>query len=197
MHRQVTDRSTAHAREQFARSADPQRPERSAIRSGLRARTDAPGAANAGMSGRALCTAPGVVLAAIAVPLFTVAPSGRAGALGRTAPLALSSTAPAWTATDIDGSRSLDDINCPSRRLCVAVDSQGDALTMPDPAAGAVTWHRARIDRNALAGVTCASVRFCVAYDEEGGVGVSTHPLGGARAWRLTASGVPVIGDMA
>jgi hypothetical protein len=76
-------------------------------------------------------------------------------------------------------------VTCTGRRLCVAVDTVGDALIRVGG-----RWRRASIDHGRrLTGVACPSARLCVAVDAKGGILSSTDPAGGTRRWHRAAVG--------
>jgi hypothetical protein len=84
--------------------------------------------------------------------------------------------------------------SCPTRSLCVDLNTAGDGTgdgwiaVSTNPARGAKTWHSANVDSgNRLTGVSCPTTKLCVAVDDAGRVLVSTHPAGGTHAWQPTA----------
>lgn len=93
-----------------------------------------------------------------------------------------------WVArVPIGGAGAPSAISCASIALCVAVDTNGDALLSTDPGAGSgSSWSTAKIDEGrALDAVSCASVALCVAVDAEGDALLSTDPNAGAdSSWR-------------
>ena len=91
--------------------------------------------------------------------------------------------------------RVLTGISCPSIRLCVAVDSVGEALTSSDPGQADSRWSIATVDRDPqgphpggsyLTDISCPSATMCVAVDSSGRVVSSTRPTRGSAAWRAT-----------
>ena len=94
-----------------------------------------------------------------------------------------SSTAPAagtWSAVHkIDGSNSINDLSCPSPTLCVAVDSNGNAMTSTSPATGAWSSPQKIDETNFLNRVSCPATTLCVAVDSKGNAIVSADPTGG------------------
>jgi WD40-like Beta Propeller Repeat len=112
----------------------------------------------------------------------------------------LTSTDPAggpstWTASPLPRDKyALLGLSCPSSRLCVAVDGQGDVLTSTDPTGGAAAWTITDVDpaeASAAFGiggspqaVSCPSVSLCVAIDGSGRVLTSTDPV--AHTWKTT-----------
>jgi hypothetical protein len=88
----------------------------------------------------------------------------------------------------------LTGVACPSSKLCVAVDRQGDVVTTRDPAAPEPAWTVTAVDDHSttasftsgLSGVSCPSVSLCVAVDRAGYVLTSKHPAAGAAAWKAT-----------
>jgi hypothetical protein len=75
-------------------------------------------------------------------------------------------------------------VDCPTARLCVVIDTQGDVFTSTHPTVERRSWHRARPTAGELNAVSCASARLCVATTPGRWVIISTRPTGGARAWR-------------
>ena len=82
-------------------------------------------------------------------------------------------------------------ISCPSAALCVAIDSNGNALTSTEPAAQVDAWHSTVIEApiygedNQLQLLSCPSVSVCVVTDTVGNVISSTAPSSGR--WKLLA----------
>jgi RHS repeat-associated protein len=76
--------------------------------------------------------------------------------------------APTWGApVDVDSSRDIKALSCPTSTFCVAVDASGYALTYNGSSWGSA----AHIDGSyALESVSCASSSFCVASDSNGEV---------------------------
>jgi hypothetical protein len=76
-------------------------------------------------------------------------------------------------------------VSCPSERLCVAVDSSGNAVTSTNPAAASPSWSLSDIDGSRdLRAVSCPSRRLCVAVDGSGNVVTTASPATvGARWW--------------
>ena len=80
---------------------------------------------------------------------------------------------------------ALTSLSCPSPSLCVAVDSNGDAVATAEPAGGASSWHSQVIDPASDPGqeydpiehVSCSSARLCVAVDSYGSAFISSDPL--------------------
>jgi hypothetical protein len=90
------------------------------------------------------------------------------------------------TATTID-TAALTGVQCPSTRLCVAIDNAGGVLTARSPTS-AHSWTRVDVDgTTALTGLSCPTSRECVAVDSAGHVIVSADPAGGASAWQTVA----------
>jgi hypothetical protein len=104
----------------------------------------------------------------------------------------LSSTTPArsgsWSRAEADPGYALIGVSCPSRRLCVAIDSgdlNGSAvLSSVDPAAGAGAWTRTYLSRSKLQAISCPSTSLCVIGDYSGEMWASRNPTAGVRAWR-------------
>jgi hypothetical protein len=111
-----------------------------------------------------------------------------------------------WTAISADGeisgdgAGSLYSVSCPTASLCVALDSDGNAVTSTDPEHSAGTWRVAHIDSAeigcdlggcpaVLGDISCPTANLCVALDNGGNVITSTDPSGGASAW-VTHAGV-------
>jgi len=81
---------------------------------------------------------------------------------------------------------SLHGVACPSRTLCVAIESTGRVIVSTDPAADRARWRA--IDSagssGAMTGISCPSVRLCVAIDSAGDVIASSNP-GKLRSWSV------------
>ena len=76
----------------------------------------------------------------------------------------------------------LDAVSCPSARLCVATDDDGNVWTSTDPTGGVAAWTETNVDgpEKILSGVSCPTESLCVAVDRGGGdVLTSTDPSGG------------------
>jgi photosystem II stability/assembly factor-like uncharacterized protein len=98
-----------------------------------------------------------------------------------------------WELRHPDGSKGMEDVSCPSKRLCTAVDSVGNVITSGHPARRARAWRVASVhgldpSENFL-GVSCPSRSFCVAFSLFGHAVVSTHPRGGSAAWKARIIG--------
>lgn len=109
-------------------------------------------------------------------------PTGGAGAWS------VASLIPAASQTPNKPNR-LDAVSCPSARLCVATDDDGNVWTSTDPTGGVAAWTETNVDgpKKILSGVSCPTESLCVAVDRGGGdVLTSTDPSGGAGAWTLT-----------
>jgi hypothetical protein len=73
-------------------------------------------------------------------------------------------------------------VSCPSTRLCVAGDGQGDRLAVSTNAGR--DWGLVRGGPGqGIAAVSCPSRTFCAAADESGYVLTTTDPSGNRRAW--------------
>ena len=78
-------------------------------------------------------------------------------------------------------------LSCPSRSLCVGVDSAGHAMVSTDPTGTGAVWQIADIDGSRrLDAISCPSTTLCVAVDDAGDVVTSNRPTAGAGAWRVT-----------
>jgi hypothetical protein len=97
-------------------------------------------------------------------------------------------------------------IACPNRSLCVAVDSNGNAVISTDPAGGARTWTTRLVDPdsnpaqndNPLQFIACPSASFCAAADFQGNI-VSSRDPANAPVWNVAAvtSSYGFLGDFA
>jgi hypothetical protein len=117
------------------------------------------------------------VLSALTLALgasLAPAPAGAAPSLG-------------WSASaSFDSGRTPSAVSCASESLCVAVDSEGDALSTADPTAANPSWSAAAIDSGeppdeSLTAVSCAAGGPCVAVDGRGYAFVNLEP--GSSAW--------------
>jgi hypothetical protein len=98
----------------------------------------------------------------------------------------------AWTKNQIDqdphGNGSLIfggyGITCTKSPLCVAVDSNGQAVSSTHPAGGAGAWTTSWIDgSNQISGLACPGI--CVAVDQDGNVLTSSDPLSANASWTV------------
>lgn len=87
----------------------------------------------------------------------------------------------------IDGFTSLLDIACPSARLCLAIDAQGQVLSGTTPAhGGSRTWQvTGRLPSGYAIHIACAGDVLCVTVDSFGDVDTTTQPAR-AQAWRAS-----------
>jgi hypothetical protein len=90
------------------------------------------------------------------------------------------SSTPSWTdPRSIDPGLDLNDVDCPSATLCVAVDSAGNALVATDPTG---TWTSTAIDAgNDLTRIACRPT-LCAAIDDNHSVVIGTIAAG-AVTW--------------
>jgi hypothetical protein len=83
---------------------------------------------------------------------------------------------------------SLDEVQCPTARLCVAGGGQAVWVTTT-PTGRASTWRKANISqvgslgRSYIFELSCPTATFCVAGDDQSNVMTTTNPAGGAAAW--------------
>jgi hypothetical protein len=114
-------------------------------------------------------------------------------ALGASLSPAAAGAAPSlrWSApASLGAGRAPSAVSCASESLCVAVDSEGEALGSSDPTAAEPSWSAAAIDTGAppgesLTAVSCAPGGPCVAVDGRGDAFESPEP--GVSAWSSTA----------
>lgn len=129
-----------------------------------------------------------------------VASDGDESVLTTTDPTSASA---AWTRTPIategnqgclqegmdDCAAGIENVDCPSARLCVAVDGQGFVLTSTDPTGGAGAWSVGLADLNGewpTTKVSCPSAAFCAFGGGYGQTFATTlRPGAGAAAWHL------------
>lgn len=111
-------------------------------------------------------------------------------ALSGLAPVSASASPPAWSApTRIvpTSSATVNGVSCPSRTLCVAVDSNGGAAISLDPAAGSPTWTSAAIDPgHAVDAISCPSSSLCVTVDNHGESVITTDPTASSPTWMVS-----------
>ena len=126
------------------------------------------------------------------------------------APVAISCISPRCAAIDLSGNviaqknagfvvqnispYAIEDLNCPSFTLCVAVTRGGTVLTSTAPfAEGTTSWTSVNPDRaNELLELSCASETFCATMDRGGNIAISTAPAAATPAWTSTpATGTP------
>jgi uncharacterized protein RhaS with RHS repeats len=117
---------------------------------------------------RALCVAVGTGLSA------STDPTGGSGAWRTTTALSLS--------TD----------SCPSTRLCVATDQNGNAYVSTDPTGGPSAYKEIEnVDTihpfEPFTGISCQPSGECVAVGLSGDAVVTSDPAGGASAWKTQA----------
>jgi hypothetical protein len=101
---------------------------------------------------------------------------------------------------------ALGAISCASRSLCVAVDSNGNAVISTDPGGGVATWDTQAIDPDSnpsqqydpLQFISCPSASLCVAADFVGNI-LSTREPAAANPWNIAAvtSSYGFLGDFA
>ncbi len=86
-----------------------------------------------------------------------------------------------WSHPQIISRHGFEGLACPTAKLCVAVNSAGQALTSTNPAAAKPAWHTTSIDSGTrLLGVSCAR-SLCLALDSTS-ILWSTSPTT-ARTW--------------
>jgi hypothetical protein len=83
---------------------------------------------------------------------------------------------------------NLTGVSCPTRSLCVAIDSadnsEGDVITSRTPTLSGA-WNTSAVDRNdGLTAVSCPLASLCVAADYVGDLLTSSNPRGGRLAWK-------------
>jgi hypothetical protein len=101
------------------------------------------------------------------------------------------STAPTGPAsTKLEISTSLEAISCGSRRLCVAVAGNGDAVgsggvwRSTNPATRHPRWALSHPDPDQQFAVACRGRALCVATDSAGRVAMSAHPAASHPSWQ-------------
>jgi hypothetical protein len=114
------------------------------------------------------------------IAAMLIAPAEAMGQVSWSAPVLVDRVAPT-----ADG-YALDDIACPSRQLCVAVDDAGHVLSTTRPPGGARAWRSVDVHAGSQTSIACPSARLCVAGARRG-VLVSTDPTGGAKSWHAVA----------
>jgi hypothetical protein len=141
-------------------------------------------------------------LTAIACPSETlcVAADRQGDILTSTEPTAGSA---GWRTTAVDAhyvtgpvSDAITSVACPSRRLCVAVDNDGNALISRDPTGGATAWTTTQLNPvgagpsilslitpQGFTGVSCPTTGFCAAIAAGGEVYTTRDPTGPPAAW--------------
>lgn len=133
----------------------------------------------------------GAGLWAISCPSMSLCVGG--GAFDLATAVKPTGPASAWKIRRFPISHSLQGISCPTAKLCVAVDDQGDVVASNAPAATRTRWRVFDIPRtSSLSAVSCASQSLCVATGA-GYLMTSRHPTRGARAWRAS-SGITLNG---
>jgi hypothetical protein len=91
--------------------------------------------------------------------------------------------APAWSASDIDGSSFMWPVACVAGGvLCLVGDANGAAFASSNPTGG--EWQASRVSPHAVYALSCPSTALCVAGDASGGVATSSDPSHGG-AWTL------------
>jgi hypothetical protein len=90
-----------------------------------------------------------------------------------------------WSSTRVEH-HAFSGIHCPSGRLCVAFDDQGNVVTNTRSATARSAWHATRVDWSPLSSLTCPAVTLCVGMDQAGNVIASRRPAAGSRAWTVT-----------
>lgn len=114
--------------------------------------------------------------ATCAMCAFTIAPAQAASGLSWSAPAPIS-----------HGS-AFTGVSCPTSKLCVAVDQNGDVVSSTHPAGGSGAWTTTSlVSDSGLDGVACPAAQLCVVSDGlTGKVLTSSDPAGGAGAWTAT-----------
>jgi hypothetical protein len=84
--------------------------------------------------------------------------------------------------------------SCPSVRVCVISDADGDVATSTQPLSTARGWRRFRLTGIGRS-VSCATTQLCVSVTANGVV-TSTRPGGGKRAWKVTNWAAPTSGTL-
>ena len=78
---------------------------------------------------------------------------------------------------------ALNDVSCPTKRLCATVGATGHVFVSTNPRGGASTWFSAKeSDTQRLNAVSCTP-SLCVAGDALGRIVVSTHPSSKTATW--------------
>ncbi|HEY5287680.1 MAG TPA: glycoside hydrolase family 27 protein [Solirubrobacteraceae bacterium] len=92
--------------------------------------------------------------------------------LGASLPSGVAAAAPAlgWSAPAVfDPGAVPSGVSCSSESLCIAIDSQGNVLSTPDPASSHPSWTVVEKDEGkALDAVSCLANGSCVAVDDRG-----------------------------
>lgn len=91
----------------------------------------------------------------------------------------------------------LSAVSCGSPSMCVAVDTEGDALASTEPSIGGDAWSPTKIDSAALLGVACPVDDLCVAGDAEGHILTSTNPGASGPTWSTGGPPAAAIESMA
>ena len=97
----------------------------------------------------------------------------------------------AWTAVGIgdpfgdSGSHLLVAGSCPSRSLCVTLDSSGNILTSTNPTGPASVWHTTAIGLGMPSDISCPTTTFCAAVATGLDIATSAKPTGGPGSWHL------------
>jgi hypothetical protein len=87
--------------------------------------------------------------------------------------------------------RSLDDISCPTTKLCVGIINN-DIYSTTDVLTKHLHWKKVTLEpasqpsvqgEVALDAISCASAHFCAVVDDIGNVFTTTHPTGSKSAW--------------
>ena len=83
----------------------------------------------------------------------------------------------------------LSGLSCPSLRLCVAIDADGNVLSTHTPEIPD-SWRRAAVDHvGTPQAISCPSRSFCLVTDSYGDVIISTNPTGASpRGARIRSS---------
>ncbi len=96
-----------------------------------------------------------------------------------------------WMSGDVDGTKFLTSVSCPTGNFCVASDADGHVFTTTDPADGASGWKKWQVDgHNRINAVSCGSASECALVDTAGNIITSVSPKTGK--WMTWGSdGVP------
>lgn len=89
-----------------------------------------------------------------------------------------------WAEANVDGSRTMEAIACPSSSLCLVGDNSGQIFTSSNPTdSSSWTTPTAISGAGAILQISCPSTSLCVGGDGNGSILTTTDPAGGASTW--------------
>jgi hypothetical protein len=127
-----------------------------------------------------------ILLVSVIVPPAASAGTKHSSSHGSKTTGSASGSGPKWKLVTISDTNALYTLSCPTTKLCVALDTDGNAVISTNPTGGASSWKATDIDGTTGGySIACPTVKLCVAVDGSGNAIVSTNPTGGTAAWSV------------